>query len=89
MGLLRGLLPFMRRSRIQLVDTAFSRDLLLRLINRTRESIFLDTDRLSRNAMDTSAVNDLLRLGTRGKRKVGILWGREYEKSDHTNEETL
>ncbi len=89
MGLLSALLPFMRRSRIQFVDTASSRDLLLRLINRTRESIFLATDRLSRNAMDPSAVNDLLRLGTRGKRKVGILWGREYENSDHKNEEII
>ena len=73
------LLPFLKRSKVKLINEHQSRDVLITQIKSTEDEIFLASDRLTKTALDRTLLNDIEGKGNESKRFLRILWGREWE----------
>jgi len=74
-----ALIPFLKRSKIELINEHRSRDVLITQIRDCEQDIFLASDRVSSSALDSSIINDLLNSKSGKKKYLRILWGREWE----------
>jgi len=74
------LLPFLKRARIRLSDERNSRDLLINQTRKSSSDIFLASDRISRDALDSAFIQDFLYHSPEDKKTLRILWGREWEE---------
>jgi len=73
------LLPFLKRSKVKLIDEHQSRDVLITQIKSTEDEIFLASDRLTKTALDRTLLNDIEGKGNKSRIFLRILWGREWE----------
>ncbi len=82
-----GLVPFLQRGRVKLINEHLSREVLISQIRFTNQEIFLASDRISKGALDITIIQDILKPTIEGKRYFRILWGREWEEEKHINSE--
>jgi len=81
------LMPFLKRSKIELINEHQSRDVLITQIKNCKEDIFLATDRVSSSALDSSILNDIFISETGSKKYLRILWGREWENEENISKD--
>ena len=73
------LLPFLKRSKVKLVNEHQSRDVLITQIKSSKDEIFIASDRVAKTALDRTLLNDIVGGGNENERFLRILWGREWE----------
>ena len=73
------LFPFLKRSKVKLVNEHQSRDVLITQIKSSKDEIFIASDRVAKTALDRTLLNDIVGGGNENERFLRILWGREWE----------